>query len=147
MTKIEAYTSEQFNKYANVGQIQKVSVRRFYRGPELIRAIQIRYPRAIAAPAVPDTLLLEGGGEVVTRDELRLELWAESTFVDFDAGLNAAVRRLRDSLNDSAEEPRYIETLALRVERPETLIPLPVPNVEPPREYHVFITLVSPDPE
>jgi DNA-binding winged helix-turn-helix (wHTH) protein len=92
-------------------------------------------------------VLLESGGDVVTRDELRLELWAESTFVDFDAGLNAAVRRLRDSLNDSAEEPRYIETLALRVERPETLIPLPVPNVEPPREYHVFITLVSPDPE
>jgi TolB-like protein/DNA-binding winged helix-turn-helix (wHTH) protein/Flp pilus assembly protein TadD len=56
-------------------------------------------------------LLLRQPGQLVTREELRMELWTESTFVDFDAGLNAAVRRLRDALNDSADEPRYIETL------------------------------------
>jgi TolB-like protein/DNA-binding winged helix-turn-helix (wHTH) protein len=56
-------------------------------------------------------LLLQRPGQLVTREELRIELWTESTFVDFDAGLNAAIRRLRDALNESAEEPRYIETL------------------------------------
>src|SRR5262249_50287537 len=56
-------------------------------------------------------LLLERRGQLVTREELRTELWSESTFVDFDAGLNAAVRRLRDALNDSADTPRYIETI------------------------------------
>lgn len=55
--------------------------------------------------------LLERPGELVLRDELRKKLWADDTFVDFDAGLNAAVRRLRDALNDSSGEPRYIETL------------------------------------
>jgi TolB-like protein/DNA-binding winged helix-turn-helix (wHTH) protein/Flp pilus assembly protein TadD len=56
-------------------------------------------------------LLLQHPGQLVTREELRMELWTESTFVDFDAGLNAAIRRLRDALSDSADEPRYIETL------------------------------------
>jgi TolB-like protein/DNA-binding winged helix-turn-helix (wHTH) protein/Tfp pilus assembly protein PilF len=56
-------------------------------------------------------LLLRRPGQLITREELRMELWKESTFVDFDAGLNAAIRRLRDALNESAEEPRYIETL------------------------------------
>ncbi len=56
-------------------------------------------------------ILLERPGEMVSREELRKRLWAEDTFVDFDAGLNAAIRRLRDALNDSADAPRYIETL------------------------------------
>lgn len=56
-------------------------------------------------------LLLQRPGQLVTREELCSELWADSTFVDFDAGLNAAMRRLRDVLIDSADEPRYIETL------------------------------------
>jgi TolB-like protein/DNA-binding winged helix-turn-helix (wHTH) protein/Flp pilus assembly protein TadD len=56
-------------------------------------------------------LLLQRPGQLVTREELCSELWADSTFVDFDAGLNAAVRRLRDVLIDSADQPRYIETL------------------------------------
>jgi TolB-like protein/DNA-binding winged helix-turn-helix (wHTH) protein/Flp pilus assembly protein TadD len=55
--------------------------------------------------------LIQHPGQLVTREQLRMELWTESTFVDFDAGLNAAVRRLRDALNDSAADPRYIETL------------------------------------
>jgi TolB-like protein/DNA-binding winged helix-turn-helix (wHTH) protein/lipopolysaccharide biosynthesis regulator YciM len=57
------------------------------------------------------TILLERPREVVSREELRRKLWAEDTFVDFDAGVNAAIRRLRDALNDSADQPRYIETL------------------------------------
>jgi eukaryotic-like serine/threonine-protein kinase len=59
-------------------------------------------------------LLLEHPGEVVTREELRLKLWPADTFVDFDTGLNSAVKKLRDVLGDSAEEPRYIETLPRR---------------------------------
>src|SRR5215831_14447666 len=54
--------------------------------------------------------LIETPGEVVTRDELRQRLWPSDTFVDFDHSLNAAVRRLRDALGDSAENPRFIET-------------------------------------
>jgi Tol biopolymer transport system component/DNA-binding winged helix-turn-helix (wHTH) protein len=60
------------------------------------------------------TLLLEKPGEVVTREELRSRLWPADTFVDFDHGLNAAIKRLRDALGDSAENPRFIETLARR---------------------------------
>ena len=57
------------------------------------------------------TILLKTPGEVVTREELRKELWPDNTFVDFEHGVNSAVRRLREALNDSAEEPRFIETL------------------------------------
>src|SRR5438270_9141882 len=59
-------------------------------------------------------LLLQRRGEVVTRDELRQELWPADTFVDFDHGLNSAVARLREALRDSAEKPRFIETVAKR---------------------------------
>jgi TolB-like protein/DNA-binding winged helix-turn-helix (wHTH) protein/Tfp pilus assembly protein PilF len=56
--------------------------------------------------------LLLRPGEVVTRDELRHRLWAPGTFVDFDEGVNTAVKRLRSCLGDSAENPVYIETLS-----------------------------------
>ena len=59
-------------------------------------------------------LLLERAGEVVTREELRSELWPADTFVDFDHSLNTAVRKLREALGDSAEAPSYVETLARR---------------------------------
>lgn len=58
--------------------------------------------------------LLERPGEVVTRDELRQRLWRGDTFVDFEHGLNAAVKRLRETLGDSAESPRFVETLPRR---------------------------------
>ena len=58
--------------------------------------------------------LLERPGEIVTREELRSRLWPEDTFVDFDHSLNAAIKRLRDSLGESAEAPVFIETLARR---------------------------------
>ncbi len=59
-------------------------------------------------------MLLERPGEVVTREELHGRLWSSDTFVDFDHGLNAAIKRLRDALGDSAENPRFVETLARR---------------------------------
>lgn len=60
------------------------------------------------------TLLLEHPGQLVTRDQLRRKLWSTDTFVDFDQSLNKAVNRLREALGDSAEEPRFIETLPRR---------------------------------
>src|SRR2546430_13381552 len=60
------------------------------------------------------SMLLERPGEVVTREDLHGRLWPADTFVDFDHGLNAAVKRLRDALGDSAENPRFVETLARR---------------------------------
>src|SRR6266849_11112016 len=59
-------------------------------------------------------MLLERPREVVTREELRQKLWSADTFVDFDVGLNTAVKKLRDALADSAESPRYVETLPRR---------------------------------
>jgi len=58
--------------------------------------------------------LLERPGEMVTREELRNKLWPADTFVDFDHSLNAAIKRLRDALGESAETPIFIETLARR---------------------------------
>jgi DNA-binding winged helix-turn-helix (wHTH) protein/Tol biopolymer transport system component len=55
--------------------------------------------------------LLDKAGQLVTREELKKELWPRDTFVDFDQSLNKAVNRLREALGDSAESPRYIETL------------------------------------
>src|SRR5258708_30147684 len=60
------------------------------------------------------TVLLKRPGEVVTREEVRKPLWPGATFVDFDVGLNSAVKRLRDALSDSAESPRFVETLPRR---------------------------------
>jgi DNA-binding winged helix-turn-helix (wHTH) protein/Tol biopolymer transport system component len=59
-------------------------------------------------------MLLESPGEVVSRDEIRKRLWPDDTVVEFDHSISAAVRRLRDALRDSADKPRYIETLARR---------------------------------
>src|SRR5947208_10308711 len=58
--------------------------------------------------------LLENPGQVVTREELQKKIWPADTFVDFDHGLHAAVNRLRAALNDSADRPRYVETVARR---------------------------------
>lgn len=60
------------------------------------------------------SLLLERPGDLVTRDELQARLWDNSTFVDFDHGLNSAVNKLRAALSDSASRPRYIETVGRR---------------------------------
>ena len=59
-------------------------------------------------------ILLERPGEVVTREELRQRIWPADTFVDFDGGVNNAVKRLREALGDKGEAPRFIETLPRR---------------------------------
>ena len=59
-------------------------------------------------------LLLERPGDLVTREELRQRLWPDGTFVDFEHGLNAIVNRLRETLGDSADRPRFIETVPRR---------------------------------
>jgi TolB-like protein len=59
-------------------------------------------------------ILLERPGEVVTREELRKQVWPSDTFVDFDHGINNAIKRLREALGDTAETPRFIETLPRR---------------------------------
>src|SRR6516162_8326440 len=59
-------------------------------------------------------MLLESPGAVVSREEIRQRLWPDNTVVEFDHSINAAVKRLRDALRDSAEKPRYIETVARR---------------------------------
>jgi DNA-binding winged helix-turn-helix (wHTH) protein/WD40 repeat protein len=56
-------------------------------------------------------LLLEAEGKVVTREQLRSALWPEDTFVDFEHGVNTAVKKLRQALEDSAERPKFVETL------------------------------------
>ena len=58
--------------------------------------------------------LVANSGNLVSRDDLHKKLWPADTFVDFDVGLNSAIRKLRQALNDDAENPRYIETLAKR---------------------------------
>ena len=60
------------------------------------------------------TLLLQRPGEVVTREELRNHNWPPDTFVDFDGSLNTAINKLREALGDSADNPRFIETLPRR---------------------------------
>src|SRR5690242_16465119 len=90
-------------------------------------------------------ILLRKPGELVTREEFRTLLWPSDTFVDFDHGLNAAVNKLREALTDSAEAPKYVETLPRRgyrfigsVERPAARAPqasaaqpLEVPRLSP----------------
>src|SRR5580700_10242094 len=59
-------------------------------------------------------MLVEHPGEVVTREELQKKLWPADTFVDFDHGLNKAINKIRDALGDSAESPRFVETVTRR---------------------------------
>src|SRR4029453_16758738 len=85
------------------------------------------------------TLLLRQPGSVVTREGLRREIWRDEAFVDFEHGLNAAVKRLRTMLGDSATAPRFIETLPRRgyrfigdlADAPEAPPEIPDP-IEPP---------------
>jgi DNA-binding winged helix-turn-helix (wHTH) protein len=75
-------------------------------------------------------MLLERPGEVVTREQLHQKLWPGGTFIDFDHGLNNAIQRLRLALGDSAENPRFVETLARRGYR--FLAPLDMAVATPP---------------
>ncbi|MFZ0594983.1 MAG: winged helix-turn-helix domain-containing protein [Bryobacteraceae bacterium] len=72
------------------------------------------------------SILLENAGQVVTREEMRKRLWPDSTYVDFDNAINSTIRKLRDALGDSAENPVFIETLARRGYR--FIYPIPATN-------------------
>jgi len=89
-------------------------------------------------------LLLERAGEVVTREELRDKLWPADTFVDFDHSLNTAVRKLREALGDSAETPRYVETLARRGYR--FVAPVAAPETTAPPTHSADADVPSPSP-
>src|SRR5437867_5823256 len=93
-------------------------------------------------------MLLEHPGEIVTRDGLRQIIWPADTFVDFEQGLYNAVKRLRDALKDSADKPRFIETLSRHgyrfigiidesVRKIESLAVLPLDNLsrDPEQDY------------
>jgi len=86
--------------------------------------------------------LLDRPGETVSREELRQRLWSGDTFVDFESGLNTAANRLRITLGDSAENPRYVETLArsgyrfvARVDEVGELPPAPAVTSAPPAPH------------
>ena len=81
------------------------------------------------------TMLLQRPGEPVTREELQRLLWPADTYVDFEHSLNAAMKRLRAALGDSADDPRFIETLAGRGYRfiaPVTQPAEEAPQIPPP---------------
>ncbi len=59
-------------------------------------------------------MLVERSGELVTREEIKKKLWPNDTVVEFDHSIHAAINRLRQALGDSAESPRYVETVARR---------------------------------
>src|SRR5262245_44964624 len=80
--------------------------------------------------------LVEHSGELVTRDELQRELWPQDTFVDFERGLNTAVKRLRDALGDDADTPRFIETRPRHGYRFVAPVSVVDPANEPMTESH-----------
>ena len=92
-------------------------------------------------------MLLERPGELVTREEIRQKLWSADTFVDFDHSLGTAINKIREVLNDSPAEPRYVETLPRRgyrfiapvtavAEPPQEVLPLPSLETEAEEEDH-----------
>lgn len=88
-------------------------------------------------------LLVQRAGEVVTREELQRSVWPADTFVDFDHGVNTAVKKIRQALGDSAQNPRFVETLPRKgyrfiapVSRPEAVaVPAVLPS--PPVRWQV----------
>ena len=78
-------------------------------------------------------MLLERAGEVVTREEIRKRLWPNNTIVEFDHSINAAIKILRKALNDSADDPRFVETLARRGYRFKAPIERPPEEEATPR--------------
>ena len=94
-------------------------------------------------------LLLERPGQVVTREEIRRKLWSNDTFVEFDDALNTAVRKLRAALNDSADNPRFLETVPRKGYRFLAPISLP-PDLQvelSPVQNKVPDTVSVPPPE
>ncbi|MGO9840214.1 MAG: winged helix-turn-helix domain-containing protein, partial [Candidatus Acidiferrales bacterium] len=75
-------------------------------------------------------LLLESSGEILSRDELRKNIWPDGTYVDFDGSLNTALMKLRAALNDSADNPRFIETVPRKGYR--FIAPVELSRIESP---------------
>jgi Tol biopolymer transport system component/DNA-binding winged helix-turn-helix (wHTH) protein len=104
------------------------------------RGVRLRLPRQSFQIL---KMLLERPGELVTREELRAALWPADTFVDFEHSVNVAIRRLREALGDSAENPKYIETLPkLGYRLSAVLAPLPTKSVDPHRGRTVALVTV-----
>jgi len=96
------------------------------------------------------SLLIQNPGKVVTREELRQQLWPADTFVDFDHSLNTAINKVREALGDSAATPRYVETIARRgyrflipvqrlgesAEAPAAMQVAPSNSADPPQVLH-----------
>lgn len=89
-------------------------------------------------------ILLERPGELVSRDDLRSRLWPADTFVDFDHGVNTSVNRLREVLGDSAENPRFIETVPRKGYR--FIAPVDVLSIRDPLPASAELHAVLPDP-
>src|SRR5215472_13463974 len=85
-------------------------------------------------------LLVDKAGEVVTRQEIRDRIWAGDTFVDFEQGLNFCIRQIREALGDTADHPRFIETLPRRGYR----FLMPVTSAEAARPKAVTRLIVLP---
>ena len=115
------------------------------RAAQLTRnGIKIRLPQQ---PLQLLSVLIESPGEIVTRERLRQRLWPSDVFIDFDHGLNKSIQKLRDALGDSADSPRYIETIP----RVGYRFIAPVRNGTRPPEPEADIEIpppapVSPDP-
>src|SRR4051812_45744718 len=86
-------------------------------------------------------LLLEHPNEIVSREEIRAKLWPDNTFVDFDNAISSAVRKLREALSDTADNPRFIETLARRGSRfiGQIAAQSPAPPVPKPKRTRIKI--------
>jgi TolB-like protein len=94
-------------------------------------------------------LLVRRGGEVVTRAEIREHVWCDDTFVDFEQGLNFCIRQIREAVGDTADAPRFIETLPRRGYR--FLLPVETPAAVQPKAVTRLVVLpfrmLRPDPE
>src|SRR5215472_1537029 len=97
-SKQSVFRFDTFELDAHAGELRK-------------QGVKLRLP---GQPLLVLAALLKRAGDLVTRDELRGELWPEDTFVDFDHSLHNAIARIREVLGDSADKPRYIETLPRR---------------------------------
>lgn len=84
-------------------------------------------------------------GAIVSREELRAELWPADTFVDFDHSLNTAVNKLREVLGDSATEPRFIETVARRGYRFVAELEKPAQSAQIPSDSNAVISAAAPE--
>ncbi|MGH9665750.1 MAG: winged helix-turn-helix domain-containing protein, partial [Bryobacteraceae bacterium] len=93
-------------------------------------------------------LLIECPGEVVTREQIQKKLWNGDTFVDFDNAINSAVRKMRDALGDTSENPRFVETVARHGYRFIAPIKQHLTTALPVQENHLALPVpLSPGPE